>query len=185
MGGIGLEYSLLTMHFLLTDDNFNTLSELSLSLKPDNGIYHVCAEAMEINKIDLVKHDKIAIPYKKAKTDLYNWLNLRFLENNSEKIVPVGHGFSGDLEQIFDKLVARKTWETFVSYRRLDTSVALQFLKTCGTFPSDVSGSLESLAIHFGINHGTLHDARTDVLVTRDVIKEMIKLINPFKNNNP
>lgn len=178
MGGIGIEFSLLTISFLITDKNFNTLDELNLKLKPDVGGYIVTGEALGINHINLVEHDKDAIPYKKGGTILYNFLK-KNSNNGSIKLISVGHGYSVDLDQIWDKLIGRPTWETFVSYRRLDTSVALQFLKMCGMFPDTVSGSLESLCKHFNINNGTLHDAKTDALNTRDVLKELIKMTEP------
>lgn len=177
MGGIGNKYSLLTMYFQITDDIFNPISELNLCLKPNDGDYVVCGEAMGVNQIDLRVHDSKSITYKEGGTALWN-----FLKNNSDggkiKLVSIGHGYSGDLDQIFDKLMARKTWETYVSYRRLDTSVALQFLKSCGIFPETVSGSLESLVEYFHIvKEGELHDAKTDTLATKEVLKKMIGML--------
>ena len=172
---IGLDKSLLTAYFLICDDKFQTVDDIYLALKPDDGIYRVTGEAMGINRINLVEHDRTALPYKKAKPILY-----QFLERNygyrKERMVPVGHGMSGDLEHIWQALIGRETWETFVSYRRLDTSVALQFLKSCGKFSDDVSGSLESLCNYFYINNGQLHDAKVDTLNTRDVLKKLMEM---------
>jgi hypothetical protein len=176
-GGIGMQYSLLSMYFMVTDKNFNYIGFLDLNLKPDDGIYHVNGTAMGINKINLVDHDVIAETYKAGGTKLYAFLN-EYSNRGAIKLIPVGHGFSGDLDHIFDKLMSRNTWETFVSYRRLDTSVALQFLKTCGYFPEEVSGSLESLIEYFKLtSNGKLHEAKTDTLFTIDVLKKMINLI--------
>lgn len=183
-GGIGLEKSLLTAYFLVTDHKFNTISDLYLYVKPDDGIYRVEAEALDINLINLREHNKIAIPYKKAGTNLYKFLDDAYKLTNKNRFIPVGHGMSGDFDHIFDKLIGRSTWETFVSYRRLDTSVATQFLKSCGSLPDSISGSLESLAKYFNVVQGQQHDAKSDVLMTRDVLKELIKIINPFKLEN-
>lgn len=180
-GGIGLDKSLLTYFFQITDDKFNPIADLSLAMKPDDGIYRVTGEAMGINKINLVEHDKIAIPYKKAGTELYNFLKTNF-QGSDKRYVPVGHGMSGDLDQIFDKLMARATWETFCSYRRLDTSVACQFLRSCGMLPDTVSGSLESLANYFGLPKGTLHDCKYDALTTLEVLKKLTFIVNPIPN---
>lgn len=175
-GGIGLDKSLLTAYFLICDDKFQTIDELYLRCKPDDNVYRVTGEGLGVNGINLVEHDKIAITYKKAGTELYQFL-AKNKHDQKTLFVPVGHGMSGDLDHIWQNLLGRKTWETFVSYRRLDTSVALQFLKSCGLFPEDVSGSLESLCKHFDINNGTLHDAKVDVLNTRDVLKELIEKV--------
>lgn len=180
-GGIGLDKSLLTAYFLVCDDKFNKLDDLYLFVKPDDGIYRVNGEAMEINGINLVQHDKKAIAYKKAGTVLYQFLERNF-GYRKERMVPVGHGMSGDLDHVFDKLISRSTWETFVSYRRLDTSVALQFLKSCGLFPETVSGSLESLVEYFDLKKdGELHDAKVDAELTKEVL---IKLIEKVKKLN-
>ncbi len=181
MGGIGNVYSLLTMYFQVVDDKFNRLDELYLYLKPNDGNYVVCGEAMGVNRIDIFSHDYKAITYKEGGTALYEFLK-KNSTNGSIKLVPIGHGCSGDFDQIFDKLMARKTWETFVSYRRIDTSIVLQFLKLCGSISQDVSGSLESLVTHFGITQeGQLHDAKTDVLATIEVLK---RLVDIEKNGN-
>ena len=177
-GGIGLDKSLLTAYFLVCSDKFKKVDDLYLFVKPDDSIYLVTGEAMGINGINLVEHDKKAITYKKAGTVLYQFLERNF-GYRKERMVPVGHGMSGDLDHIFDKLIGRSTWETFVSYRRLDTSVALQFLKSCGLFPETVSGSVESLVEYFDIKrNGSLHDAKVDTELTKEVL---IKLIEKVK----
>lgn len=176
-GGIGLDKSLLTAYFMVCDAKFQKVDELYLFVKPDDGIYRVTGEAMGINKIDLVEHDRKSITYKKAGTTLYQFLEKNF-GYRKERMVPVGHGMSGDLDHIFDKLMARATWESFVSYRRLDTSVALQFLKSCGLFSETVSGSLESLVTHFGIKRdGELHDAKVDAQLTKEVLVKLIEKV--------
>jgi hypothetical protein len=186
-GGIGLKYSLLSLCLIVTDKQFNTIDELNLFIKPDTGDYIVCGEALEVNKINLVEHDKIAIAYKKAGTMLYN-----FLSKNSNagriKLVPIGHGFDGDLRQIFDKLISRESWENFVSYRRLDTSVAVQFLKSCDLFSESVSGSLSSLVEYFGIalDEKMIHTAKGDTLYIIEVMKHLKEHMSNLQvvNNN-
>jgi hypothetical protein len=193
MGGIGREYSLLTVYFVVVNQHFQRISELYLHVKPDDGIYRVCGRAMEVNQINLAEHDKIAIPYKEAGSKLY-----QFLSNNSDKgkikLVPVGHGIRGDIDVVVEHLINRNTFENFTSYRALCTSSTAQFLKLCGLLPDTVSGSLESLAKYFKIireevpyeggPHSTvfvglidavtkLHDAKTDTLITLAVMEKM------------
>jgi hypothetical protein len=60
-GGIGLDKSILTFYFMVMDDQENKVDELDLKLKSKDGIYRVEARALEINKIDLIKHDQMAI----------------------------------------------------------------------------------------------------------------------------
>lgn len=178
-GGIGEQYSLLTAHFVVTDSEYNILNELSLAMKPDDGIYHVCGEAMSVNKIDLAKHDTMASSYKTAGSLLYE-----FLHENSNggkiKLIPCGQGIAGDIRQVVSKLMSRNTWENFCSYRVFDTSVFAQGLKLAGIFPEHVSGGLSSLADYFHIKYegAELHTAKADTLITIQVMKSLLKLVN-------
>lgn len=192
-GGTNLECSLLTAYFAILDENFqirDNRDELHLFVKPDDGMYHVQAEAMTINKINLVEHDKIAVSYKQAKTILYQFLEESaklngFQRENkqdfSKQLTPIGHGVRFDIEFITHYLISKPTWDQFVSYRSLDTSSAIQFLLAAGLFPSDVSGSLGSVLKYFGIKPiGELHTARTDALGTVSVLTQLLKLVTPI-----
>src|ERR1039458_10787360 len=98
-GGIGIEYSLLSAYFLALDDKFNKIDDLYLFLKPDDGIYKVCGEAMNVNRIDLKIHDTKAIIYREAGTILYNWLK-KLTDDGKIKAIIVGHSISGDRDCI-------------------------------------------------------------------------------------
>lgn len=177
-GGIGLKYSLLTTYFTVTDENFIPIDSLDLTLKPDDGDYIVCGEAMRVNRIDLSTHDIGACTYKDAKPKLYDFLKRNSSAGNI-KLIPCGQGIRGDIEQIIDKLISKGSWETFCSYRVFDTSVFAQGLKIAGIFPKEVSGSLSSMADYFGIvyDKNILHTASGDTLVTIKVAQKLIGLI--------
>lgn len=182
MGGLERDkYSLLTVYLMATDDQFNFIGDLYLYLKPDDGIYKVCAEAMNVNKIDLVLHDTRAIPYKEGGTKLYKWLH-SLTEGGKIKATVVGHGVYGDVDWIAYHLMSRATWETFTSYRKLDTSAVCQFLKSCDMFPADVSGSLTSLAKYFGVpmDENKAHDAKYDTELTFQVFMALRKILLPI-----
>lgn len=177
MGGLERDkYSLLTVYLLMTDDKFNFVSDLYLYLKPDDGIYKVCGEAMNVNRIDLKVHDRLAIPYKEGSTKLYNWLK-QLTNEGKNKATVVGHGVYGDVEWITWHLMSRGSWETFTSYRKLDTQAVCQFLKACGLFPETVSGSLVSIARYFGIpvDENEAHDAKYDTELTYKVFMALVK----------
>lgn len=182
MGGLEKEkYSLLTVYLMVTDDNFNVIDSLYLYLKPDDGIYKLCAQAMAINKIDILLHDPIALTYKEGGTKLYSWLR-KHTNDGQIKLTPVGHGIHGDIDWIMYHLISMGSWEKFVSYRKLDTSAVCQFLKSCGLFPDDVSGSLVSLAKYFGIqmDESKAHDAQYDTELTFKVFLELRKILSPL-----
>jgi len=182
-GGIGTDYSLLSAYFLAVDDNFKEISSLDLPVKPDDDVYRVCGRAMEVNKINLAEHDKIALPYKEAGTRLYNWL--RGLTNDgADKSFIVGHNVGGDRDMICRHLLSRGSWEKFTSYRLRDTQASAVFLIDCGILPTDLSGSLSSLAEFFGVNvdQNQLHNARVDAETTLKVYMALRELVINLNN---
>lgn len=184
MGGIDLHYSLLQAYFVALDKNLQIVSELNLLTKPDDGIYHICAQGLAVNGIDLVKHDAVAVTYSNARSELGSWF--RKINNGQQisRLRALGHNVHGDIRHIWDKIYARTKWENFVGYRNIDTATICQYLKDCGKIPQSVdgpegvSGSLKSLADHFHVPYESekLHDARADTLLTVDVYRCMLKL---------
>ena len=181
-GGIPLDCSLLTGYFLTVDDLGRPLEGLSLELCPDDRIYKVRAEAMSINKIDLVKHDQVAITYKEAKPHLYNYLN-RVSGFGKVKLLAVGQNVNFDLGHIFDKLISRDSWNNFVSYRNIDIATVSQFLKDSGKLPENTKTSLRDLGKHFEVlsdyEDKFLHNAQFDVQLS---VKVYFKLLELIKN---
>jgi len=180
LGGIELKYSLLQAYFAALDENFTIVSELNLYLKPNDGDYIVCGQALGVNHIDLFKHDAIAITYDKARTALGTWLRTLY-DNHPQRFRAMGHGVAGDLRHIWDKIYARQKWENYVSYRTIDTSSVCQYLKDIGKLPQSdeaLSGGLESLVKYFNIPHtaDSLHDAKVDALLTAKVYQRMLLL---------
>jgi len=176
-GGVTPETSLLTAYLAILDENLLVVDDLNLRVKPEDGNYVVTAQALAINKIDLIEHDKVAMTYKAAKGVLYDFLYRNCMDKH-EKLIPVGHGTAFDVKRVVTHLISQGSWETFVSYRTLDTSIAAQFLRAAGRFPDSVSGSLGSLVGHFKLpSQGELHDARVDTLQTVSVLRELLNLI--------
>ena len=73
--------SLLSLYCGVYDESFTLLDELELFLRPKDHIYRVTAEALTINKINLIDHETKAIPYNEGGTLLYE-----FLKKNSANI---------------------------------------------------------------------------------------------------
>ena len=177
MGGRDLKYSLLTAAFVVFDVHFNWRGTLNLKLKPDDGSYIVNAQGMGVNKIDLIAHDKVAIPYKLAKTPLYEFLK-KMTDNMQAKLIPLGHGIKGDIEHVVTNIISQGSWEQFCTYHYIDTSVVLRFLRDCGKLPEDFDGSVGGIAKYFGIqvNEDSLHDAVVDAELTAKIYQKMVEL---------
>jgi DNA polymerase III alpha subunit (gram-positive type) len=172
-GGIGSDKSLLTAYFEVLDEDLNVTTSLSLKVKPDDETYHVTAEALGINKINLVKHNAEALYEKSAGTALYNFLAEQS-NHGKIKLIPIGQNVKFDADFLWDHLITRKTWEKFVSYRVLDTATIGLFLRELNIIPMSVSGSLGSYCKHYGVFLDA-HDAMGDTKGTVAVLKAMIK----------
>lgn len=172
-GGLGLDTSLLTLGLIVADEDFNITQTINLAIKPDDGIYRVCGKALEVNKIDLAKHDLAAYTYKDSGTTLYKLLS-SWTENGKTKLEPIGKQMSGDIAQIHDKLMSRNTWENFVSYRHTDISAVANFMMSLKILPQ-MKGSLSDLANHYKISTEGLHDSLADAKMTLAIYKAMVE----------
>lgn len=180
-GGIGPEVSLLTAYLAVLNEKFEIIDELSLAIKPDDGIYHVTGEALGINRIDLTKHDKdeATVTAGAAGGKLREFL-VRNSNNGALKLVPLGHNVAFDMEKIYANVLNKREAQKYVSYRTLDTGSTGQFLKAVRIIPETVSGSLESYVRHFSVAQKEAHTARGDVEMTVDVMKAMIDAVSRY-----
>lgn len=170
-GGLTKESSLLTAHFAVCDAQFNIIDELDLKIKPDDGQYNIAAEALEINKINLIEHDKIALTYSAAGGSLRQFL-WTHSKNGKIKLVPVGKNVGFDVEKVTDNILGKKTWSQFVSYRLYDITGLVMYLKRKGKLPQDAPDNLEGLSKYFGLNF-VAHTARGDNLAGIEVVKRL------------
>lgn len=163
-------HTLLTAYMAILDENLNKLDELDLKLKPDDGKYVCDQEALDVNKIILEEHDKIAITYSQAIP-----LIETFLKKHSPKkrgIRPAGHNIAFDIAFLKGQLKIDKIWEDKCHYRVLDTTPIATFMQDLGVWP-DKLGSLTSLVEYFKIPMMNAHTAKDDVLMWIEVYKQM------------
>lgn len=175
-GGLTPESSLLTAHFAVCDKDFNVIDELGLAMKPNDGQYNVSCEALEINKIDLIAHDKVAKTYSEAGQDLRNFL-WKYSKNGQIKLVPVGKNVGFDVIKVTDNLLGRKTWNQFVSYRLYDITGMVMMMKRTGRLAQDAPDSLEGLAKFIGHDF-VAHTAKGDNYAGIAVVKWLESLVN-------
>lgn len=189
-GGLTLDSDLLTCHFIVLDSNLNILEELPLYLKPLDRDYNVTNGAMEVNKIDLKEHDKIAISYEAGAKLLKDLLKKYKPARKRTWFKAIGQNIPFDVRFIshyllggFDYNNPTKALESVgISKGLLDTYVLTQFLKQFGYLPEEL-GSLTSLVNHFNIKTQEFHNARTDTLMTIEVWKKFIDMFSNFKSN--
>lgn len=176
-GGLGDEVSLLSTYLEIVDKNFNYVDSLELYTKPNDGIYQVEAGGLEVNKIDIVKHDKIAETYSSAGQKLF-----KFFEKNSGngkiKLIPLGKNVIFDIRGLQRCLLGEKTMNRFVSYRMIDITGLALSMQIKGRLPEGMSLSLDSLVQHFNIKlPGNAHEAKYDAKATVAVYRKLLEMI--------
>ena len=173
-GGLTEDSSLLTAHFAVCDKDFNIIDELDIFTKPNDGQYNVSAQALEINGIDLINHDKVAKPYSESGQELRNFL-WKYSNNGKIKLVPVGKNVGFDVIKIHNTILGKKTWSVFTSYRLYDITGLVIYLKRVGKLPADAPDSLSGIAQFFGIE-AQWHTAKGDNYAGIAVIKKLESL---------
>ena len=115
---------------------------------------------------------------KQAGTKLYDKLSIWYINNNKEKLIPVGHNIAFDINCVTNKLVHPGTWEQFVSYKTLDTCTISQLMRMKNKLPYTVSCGLVSLTEYFNVKPltGKPHEADYDCLATLNVLECLQKL---------
>jgi len=173
-GGLLPENSLLTAYFEILDENFNMVDSLSLTIKPLDGIYKLCAGGMAVNNINIIEHDKVAITEKEAGTLLYQFLN----KNKSDEVlIPFGSGVIGDINKLKSSIISSGSLEKFISHRVLDTGIIARYLQLVGNLSNDIGTGLHALRDYFSIKiSGVDHSADVDVKISIEVLKKLIEL---------
>lgn len=165
-------FSLLTVYgVILSHPSLEVVAEIDLQIKPDSGGYHVSAKALEINKINLVEHDKTAITETEAKTRL-----IQFFVDHSDpksKLVPTGHNVHLDVA-FLKLLLGVETCEKYFGHRHLDTSSLAHLFQILEKIPESNNGSLPQLCEHFGVDTTDLHTASADVNMTHKLLQKFI-----------
>jgi DNA polymerase III alpha subunit (gram-positive type) len=172
-GGLTTDCSLLTLHGKILDANLQVLSWIDIKLKPDDGKFICTAEALKINKINLVDHASAAITYTEGLKVIEHFLSSS-IGNQSEnkKLIPIGHNLAFDKGFILSHL--KLNWDKYLSHKYIDTVVVGEFLKLSQKVPERV-GALSGYAKTLGVKTDALHEASADVDLT-------IEILRKFKN---
>lgn len=171
--------SLLTAYFEVVDENLNTLDSLFLHVKPDDGLFKANPQAMAVNKINLESHAKEALTYTEARIKLKSFIAKHGGKYESA-LIPLAHNIDFDLGFVNTHLLDKRTWESFVSYRKLDTANIANFLKLAGLLPEVSKFALGTVAKAIGVEYDDrAHTADYDVKVMLNVLREFKKRVNP------
>jgi len=178
--GVQSGSQLLTFYMGVLDDNFQIIQSLDLRIKPDpidgRTVYsHVEVEALDVNKINLVDHDKSAITYKQARPIVYKWLEE--MHSMHGRLNPFGNMVNGDVDKICECLISRSAWENFCDRRVIELSGIGKTLQLMGKIPETQSLSLSKISKYFGmqLDDNLLHTAKYDVEVGAFVLKKYLE----------
>jgi len=167
-GGLLDGASLLTVQLSVVSlDQFCVMDSLNLKLKPNpisgRSMYNVEAEALAINKINLIEHDAAAMTYKESKQVIYDFLHQASVKYG--KLIPFGQNVADDIKLITDYTISIDTWNSFCSRKVLDTITLGVFAQLQGKIPFSQSLGLGSLCEHLGIevDKSQLHNEAYDV----------------------
>lgn len=173
-GGIGPEISLLTAHFAVCDAQWNIIDELALNLKPKevdetgSTVYRVTAAALEINKINLIEHNKIAVTKAEAGQKLREFLWKYRLQKGW--LMPMGKNVGGDIDWVNEHILGNGEWRKYVSHRTYDITSLITYVKRIGKLAPDAPESLEGLAKYIGFDfvpHTADGDNRAGIAVIK------------------
>ncbi len=173
-GGFIDESSLLTVTFIVLDNNLCVLDTLDIALKSNRG-YHVYPEALTVNKIDLIKHHATAIDLFTARTKLFSFLDAY---KHMFTLIPIGHNIQFDIRFIKNNgLMTGDEYSRYISPNAIDTISIAQFMKVSGKLPLRQSISLSNLCTYYNLGDDNVlqHTANYDTHMT-------IKLLRKFRN---
>jgi DNA polymerase III epsilon subunit-like protein len=139
--------------------------------------YVVNAKALEVNRIDLVVHNKHALEPMKAWEAMQGFLASYFEPN--ERIILVGHNIAFDRAFLatFLKSIGQ-SFESRFSHRSIDTHSIAAALQDAGKIPVSVSLNSTGLFEHFKIEvpPEKRHTALGDALATFELYWRMVEL---------
>jgi DNA polymerase III alpha subunit (gram-positive type) len=171
-GGLCENASILTFYGAVLDEKFSIIDEIEFSIKPENGIYVVEARALEINKINILEHNRIARPVSECAQILKDFL-LKHTNFRNKKLCFCGHNVYFDNELLKKHLLLEPS-EFYFHRHNLDTASTALVLKSLGKLPKNFNISLVNLAELYGIDATNAHQSKADVFLTIAVLKKMM-----------
>jgi len=180
-GGITTDYSLLSITAIVTDKHFNVVpvvdypNGIQLFIKSPK--YVVNAQALAINNINIVSHDKSAVCVSDARQALLSYLQDALKLSNCHRFIMAGHNVVFDRIFIDKHLLIDGELEKYITYPFFDTAVIARLLTTLGLH--DKGFSLAILMSKFCPEYptGTLHDSYFDTMATIKLAKKFVEIL--------
>lgn len=161
-------HSLLTVGLVTLDTKTLELTRpVLVAVKHD--LYHVNAEAMAVNGLDLVRHHEGAVPPEQAANEVRDYLRFK----RKGRVMLGGHNVAFDVRFLKSLL---PDYSELVLGGVVDTKSTAQFLIHAGKLPKTLNTRLEDLANFFGVEIRP-HDALSDATASAGVYARMLALL--------
>jgi len=162
------KHNVLTAYFVLLDESLNKIDSLALSIR--RGEYVVSAKALEINKIDLVEHNKISASLFESRKKFEDFIS------PYNDLICIGHNVQFDIDFILsNKILSRELYKKhFNIEKKVDTLLILRKIKNDRKLPSEQSLSLSKITDFLNIKlvgNENFHTAEYDILITIELLK--------------
>jgi DNA polymerase III alpha subunit (gram-positive type) len=171
--GLIASCNVLTAYFMILDNELNIIDELDLKIKYP--FYIIFPKALEINKINILEHDKIAISKHEATNKIIN-----FLKKYDTKYLIIGHNINFDIDMLKNnKILTEIDINQYFEKNYLDTYLIAKDLKKNNLLSKCQSLSLTKLCYNFDINYKSdlnFHNAKYDCYMTLGLYKKLIEL---------
>lgn len=173
--------SLLTLYGLILNSKLKVVETIDLNLKPNDEVYHVWAEAMQVNRINLVEHNKKALSYSAGRTALEDILVRNTGFNGKTKIVPVGWHVNFDIGFVTEHLLPRPAWDRYFSLDTIELKSLVHFMVLSGKLKVENYKHKFSLGeivkeLDINLDGKVLHDAEVDTKASFSLFKKLIEL---------
>jgi DNA polymerase III epsilon subunit-like protein len=162
--GVSETSNLLTISFIILDKDLIQKDSLNVSLKQTS--YNIYPEALQINRIDIIKHHQSSTDLQTSRKIILDFLNKN---KGSYNLIPIGHNIAFDIRFIKSSgLLTDREYSNFISCNPIDTLVIAQFLKMCGKLNQKQSLSLINLCNHFKLDSckNSEHTSEYDIKMT-------------------
>ena len=166
--------SILTFYGATTDSQFNITGEVEFFIRPENGVYHVEAQALMVNKINIVDHYVKSEDKSTCNRKIRDFI-MKATSFGTSKLTSAGHNVYFDNGLLKNHFFT--DYNDFFYRHNLDTGSLALLLKHIGRLPDDFQISLVNLANHYGIDATGAHESKTDTLMTIAVLKCMMSEI--------
>lgn len=159
------------------------LDSIYLETKPADGNYVVSSEALEVNKINLVEHNKTAKPYPSVSLGLARWLIEKYPLHKCPR-GELGYHYLGWNPEFDVTAMQTHIYDTanerggltgkLFSRATLDVKSIALLHQSLGLLPPELNISLVDVAKHFNLDVSQAHNSKWDCYLTIEVLKNLV-----------